>query len=107
MSDIVERLRYGTQQRSHPALVELCNEAADRIEDLRNAPNNNRDWVRSLSNENNELRAEIEHLRVDKAKLITLLAQTRGPEGETEERIAEWLRGRGYTCVRAALEPKP
>jgi hypothetical protein len=37
MTDIVERLRYGTQQRNHGALVELCNEAAAAIERLRAA----------------------------------------------------------------------
>ncbi len=46
------------------------------------------------------LRAEVERLRTDRSKLIALLADVRGPQGETEERVAEWLRGRG------TLEPK-
>ena len=50
------------------------------------------------------LEAEIERLTAERAKLITLLAEARGPQGETEERVAEWLRGRGYIC---ALENKP
>lgn len=33
--DLVERLRYGTQQRNHGSLIELCAEAADEIERLR------------------------------------------------------------------------
>jgi hypothetical protein len=49
---------------------------------------------------------EIERMRVDRAKLIDLLAQAREPQGESQERVAEWLRSRGYT-VTAALEPKP
>ena len=37
MTDIVDRLIYGTQLRNYDSLVELCKEAADTIEDLRSA----------------------------------------------------------------------
>jgi hypothetical protein len=61
--------------------------------------------IRRLNAENALLKAyarernnEVEHLRSERANLIALLAKARGPEGETEERVAQWLRGRGYTC---------
>ena len=45
------------------------------------------------------LRAEIEWLRADRERLIALLAKARGPQGETHERVAEWLRGQGYVVT--------
>jgi hypothetical protein len=41
----------------------------------------------------------IAELRADRERLIALLAEARGPEGHTHERVAEWLRGKGYTVV--------
>lgn len=63
----IERLTAALDFMEKRALRETCKieQLRDRIEELCNAPNNNRDWVRSLSNENNELRTEITKLRND------------------------------------------
>ena len=61
--DIVARLRYGTQQRNHGSLIELCTKAADEIERLRKDVLDLRYMHHGYRNEIIEHFREIERLR--------------------------------------------
>jgi hypothetical protein len=71
-----------------------------------------------LADENKRLTAynKIAHTEIDQMiversalktkaeKLQILLNEARGPEGELPERVAEWLRGKGYTVTKNETE---
>ncbi len=96
-ADIVERLRQFSLGHSfslhRQPQASMADEAADEIERLLAANDDLELRAKALDKHAAQLEAGIE-------LLIALLAKARGPEGETEERVAEWLRGRGYACAK-------
>ena len=63
MSDIRNRLRFGTALLNHAALIELCEKAADEIEQLQAEVKAEEDTVYSCMAKLKENGAEIERLR--------------------------------------------
>jgi len=63
--NIVERLRYGTAQRNYDSLIELCTEAADELERLRQEVLTLRGMHQGYRDEIVEHLREIERLKAE------------------------------------------
>jgi hypothetical protein len=92
MIDIVERLRGWVDrfELTTPLHKAMLLEAADEIERLR-------EQVATLQ-ATSGYETAIAQVQIE--RLREALAKRQGPEGEREEMVAEWLRGRGYVVTR-------
>jgi predicted nucleic acid-binding Zn-ribbon protein len=80
MSDIVKQLRYGTQQRSFPALIELCSEAADEIERLRRCYEHLKNSMLELATQVRQFTEQLDAREDEIERLQASLKMTNGSE---------------------------
>jgi hypothetical protein len=117
LTDIFQRLIYGTQLRNYDALVELCKEAADEIDRLRSTTEISPVHVRELQADNARLNAVINGLIEKGMDDLTMVAAFQvNEELHAEiERLRAVLLGvqestdldEAHGIARRALENKP